>query len=89
MANLDLVNEARQQAEARRLVLNEKLSKRESSKLEFGDYQAFWRGITDSGRGSVLYNGKIYNAKILGSSSIPLNAGVRLTVAEYDFFVDW
>lgn len=89
MTNLDLITEARQQAEARRLVLNEKLAKKESAKLEYGDYQAFWRGPIGNGRGNVLYNGKIYSAKVLGSTSIPLNASVKLTVAEYDFFVDW
>ena len=89
MANVNLVQEAFQQAEARRIVLNEVLSKKESAEVEYGDYQASWKGHSANGRGKALYNGKLYDAKILGTASIPLNSIVKLTIAEYDFFVDW
>ena len=71
------------------MVLNETLNKKESAKIEYGDYQASWKGPSSNGRGKALYNGKLYDAKVLGSASIPLNTIVKLTIAEYDFFVDW
>jgi hypothetical protein len=85
----DLATLLRQTADANRTVLLEEVAEQESSKRKIGQFKAYWKGFTDSGDGKVLHRGKIYTARVLGTTSIQLNGIVNFTVTENDFFVDW
>lgn len=89
MANQDLVRLLRDSANARRNIALEDIAERESAKRRPGQYSATWQGYDSSGDGKVLYQGRIYKARIIADTSIHLNAPVKLTVTDTEFFVDW
>lgn len=89
MANQDLLRLLRDSADARRNIVLEDIAERESSKRRPGEYSGTWQGYASDGDGRVLYQGRIYKARILGDTSIHLNGPVKLTITDTEFYVNW
>lgn len=87
---MDALTSAIEASMVERIVESERRAAGAEIKGDFeGSVNASWVKLDDSGAGLVLYKGKEYKVKIIGSASIPKGTAVELSYAKGIYFATY